>query len=160
MENLRKPLQWSFVVTVLGCTGVFGCANEKSDVNDQNQDELNGILKDGELTALSRSALRVSPPPTGVGGAVVIMPGLGGSTGSAGAKWNRRSGPSVGTRAMKRPGLSSERPGSQECPAGPGARPGGADGLKFSRVRPIFVAAGVRPRKGETGWRTGTGKRR
>ena len=85
MENLRKPLQWSFVVTVLGCTGVFGCANEKSDVNDQNQDELNGILKDGELTALSRSALRVSPPPTGVGGAVVIMPGLGGSTGSAGA---------------------------------------------------------------------------
>jgi len=79
--------RWSFTLLALGCVGWIGCVSNK-DAGDQNQDELNAILKDGDLNILSRSALMAPPPPPrvdagmpGVGGATV-MDGTGGAAGS------------------------------------------------------------------------------
>jgi len=82
--------RWSFTLLALGCIGWIGCVGDK-DAGEQNQDELNAILKDGDLTVLSRSALMAPPPPPpvdggmplpGVGGAIV-MGGTGGAGGSS-----------------------------------------------------------------------------
>jgi len=80
--------RWSFTLLALGCVGWIGCVSNK-DPGDQDQDELNAILKDGDLAVLSRSALMAPPPPSrvdagvpGVGGAMV-MGGSGGAGGSS-----------------------------------------------------------------------------
>ncbi len=88
--------RWSFALLALGCAGWVGCANNKDDAGDQNQDDLNAILKDGDLTVLSRSALMPAPTPaadagipiTGAGGSPQRdggVAGVGGAPGAGGA---------------------------------------------------------------------------
>jgi hypothetical protein len=77
--------RWSFTLLVLGCVGWLGCASDK-DAGEQDQNELNAILKDGDLTVLTRSALMPATPPgipiAGAGGAI-IFGGVGGAGGSS-----------------------------------------------------------------------------
>lgn len=104
MTNSRDPSmsfarseqrwRWSFTLLALGSVGWLGCVSDK-DVGDQDQNELNAILKDGDLTLLTRSALMPATPPStpamGAGGAIVMggFAGAGGATqqdgGAAGA---------------------------------------------------------------------------
>ena len=59
----------SIAAIALASTGWLGCAGDNN-----NQDELDAILKDGELSALSRRAL-TAPAPTGAGGGPVTPGG-------------------------------------------------------------------------------------
>ncbi len=77
--------RWSFTLLALGCVGWLGCASDK-DVGEQDQNELNAILKDGDLTVLTRSALMPATPPGGIpvmgAGGAIIIGGVGGAGGS------------------------------------------------------------------------------
>jgi hypothetical protein len=79
----RRGARFAITALALASTGLLACANE--DGGDQA--ELNAILKDGELTALSRAALTptpVRPPPVGSSAGGAMVPGgPGGSPGGA-----------------------------------------------------------------------------
>jgi hypothetical protein len=86
--RLNKRWQWSFAAVALVGAGLLGCVDDKSS-EDQSQDELNAILKDGELTALSRQALTPAPGPGpasdgGASDAGAPLPGAGGAFGGVG----------------------------------------------------------------------------
>jgi hypothetical protein len=72
------------VVTALaGYGGLVGCTADRRDLSVESQDDLDAILKDGELTALSQHALMAPPVPgRGTGGAVA-MGSAGGTAGTA-----------------------------------------------------------------------------
>jgi len=73
--------RWSFAALALGCAEWSGCGSNK-DAADQEQDELNAILKDGDLTVLTQSALMPGSPPSGSADGGVPTPGTGGAGGN------------------------------------------------------------------------------
>jgi hypothetical protein len=90
----RKPA--SIAAIALCCAGLVACANE------DKQDELEAILKDGDLTSLTRRALSETSPGMGTGGAVSPVGGSGGTAagtgGAAGAgSAGSTGGPDAGT---------------------------------------------------------------
>ena len=74
LAHLRRDPRFSIAAVALASTGLLACANDDGD-----QAELNAILKDGELTALSRHALMAPEPPK-------PPPPAGGSAGASGGE--------------------------------------------------------------------------
>ena len=93
VRRLNKRWQWSFAAVALAGAGLFGCVDDKGS-SEQNQDDLNAILKDGDLTALSRQALTPAPVPVPApatdGG--MPLPGAGGAIGSTGGNFGSAGG--------------------------------------------------------------------
>jgi hypothetical protein len=80
MTNSRIRPRWFLLVTLAGYGGVVGCTADRRDLSVESQDDLDAILKDGELTALSQHALMAPPTPgMGTGGAVIITGPDGGA---------------------------------------------------------------------------------
>jgi Concanavalin A-like lectin/glucanases superfamily len=73
---------WSVATLALAASGLIACSS-----NQNTEDELDAILKDGDLTQLSRGALTAPAPvpaPPGMSGGLPIPGGPGGSAGSTG----------------------------------------------------------------------------
>jgi Concanavalin A-like lectin/glucanases superfamily len=83
VARVRKQMRWTFVAVALGSSGLLGCTDDRNS-GEPSQDELTAILKDGELTALSRRALMPAPAPGGASDGGAMGPGRDGAVGSLG----------------------------------------------------------------------------